>query len=161
MGHALRKAVGLIADQQGRGLAEVAQEAGATLLGGPTSLKAALDCDWDDPDQRQMAWVQVLMTLIQVEAWVQAQEGADLLQSPSPSRSANKMSSWRTPDARPYGKGRPRSAASPSKTGRCAMGGRAKASALMRTTGHLSPWGQRPLTRAAHSPGPLCPLPAA
>ena len=49
LGHALRKAVSVIARQQGRGLAEVAAEAGAELVGGPMSLKAALDLDWDDP----------------------------------------------------------------------------------------------------------------
>ena len=48
LGHALRKAVGVIARQQGRGLRAVAEEAGASLVAGP-SLKAALDLDWDDP----------------------------------------------------------------------------------------------------------------
>ena len=48
LGHALRKAVGVIARQQGRGLPEVAAEAGAPLVAG-SSLKAALDLDWDDP----------------------------------------------------------------------------------------------------------------
>src|SRR5262249_4121393 len=43
LGHALRKALGVIARQQGRGLAEVAAEAGvAPLVGGPYSLKGAL-----------------------------------------------------------------------------------------------------------------------
>src|SRR5215207_3842292 len=42
LGHALRKALSVIARQQGRGLAAVATEAGAPILGG-TSLKAALD----------------------------------------------------------------------------------------------------------------------
>jgi len=32
----------------------VAAEAGAGVLGGP-SLKAALDCDWDDPAARERA----------------------------------------------------------------------------------------------------------
>jgi len=44
LGHDLKKALGVIASQQGRGLAEVATEAGASLLCG-TSLKAALDLD--------------------------------------------------------------------------------------------------------------------
>src|SRR6266540_2440069 len=57
LGHALRKALGVIARQQGRGLpwtagvAAVAVEAGVPQLGGP-SVKAALDCDWDDPAAR-------------------------------------------------------------------------------------------------------------
>ena len=48
LGHALRKALSVIARQQGRGLAAVAQAAGAKLLNG-SSLKAALDLDWDNP----------------------------------------------------------------------------------------------------------------
>ncbi|HEY6410149.1 MAG TPA: transposase, partial [Ktedonobacteraceae bacterium] len=46
MGHALRKVMRVVADQQERTLAEVAQEAGAELVCG-SSLKAALDRDWD------------------------------------------------------------------------------------------------------------------
>ncbi|HLH72708.1 MAG TPA: transposase, partial [Chloroflexota bacterium] len=66
LGHALRKASGVIARQQGRGLAEVATERGAPILGGP-SLKAALDLDWDAPDQRQRALGLVLGALQAVE----------------------------------------------------------------------------------------------
>src|SRR5215204_655511 len=57
MGHALRKALGVIARQQGRGLAEVAAQAGAAvpMVDGTRSLKAALECDWDDPDERALA----------------------------------------------------------------------------------------------------------
>ncbi len=51
LGHALRKALSVIARQQGRGLADVASEAGATLVSG-SSLKAALDLDWDNPTER-------------------------------------------------------------------------------------------------------------
>jgi transposase len=68
LGHALRKALGVIARQQGRGLAELAAEAGAPLLGG-SSLKAALDLDWDDPRERSRALVLVLGALEAVEAW--------------------------------------------------------------------------------------------
>src|SRR5947209_229620 len=46
VGHALKKIIRVVADQQGRELGEVAQEAGAELMCG-TSLKAALDRDWD------------------------------------------------------------------------------------------------------------------
>ena len=53
LGHALRKALSVIARQQGRGLTDVATEAGvAEMVGRPLSLKAALDLDWDDPDAR-------------------------------------------------------------------------------------------------------------
>lgn len=70
LGHALRKALGVIARQQGWGLAEVAQEAGAEALAG-SSLKAALDLDWDDPAERAVALSRVLGTLEAVEEYLQ------------------------------------------------------------------------------------------
>ncbi len=69
MGHALRKAVGVIARQQGRELADVAAEAGAGVVAG-SSLKAALDLNWDDPAERTQALVQVLDALTAVETWL-------------------------------------------------------------------------------------------
>jgi len=48
LGHALKKALSVIARQQGRELAAVAHEAEAEVLAG-SSLKAALDLDCDDP----------------------------------------------------------------------------------------------------------------
>ena len=48
LGHALKKALGVIAGRQGRGLAEVAKAAGAPVLTEAGSLKAALDLDWDE-----------------------------------------------------------------------------------------------------------------
>jgi len=72
LGHALRKAIGVLARQQGRELAAEAAQAGAPLLGG-SSLKAALDCDWDDPAARAGALGQVLAALTAVEAHVAAQ----------------------------------------------------------------------------------------
>jgi hypothetical protein len=74
LGHALRKAVGVIARQQGRGLAAVAVEAGVPLLSGPQSLKAALDCNWDDPAERTAALGQVLAALGAVETWLEQQD---------------------------------------------------------------------------------------
>jgi len=75
LGHALRKAVGVIARQQGRGLADVAGEAGAAVVGG-SSLKAALDLDWDDPTAREQALRLVLGALDAAEGWLAAQPGA-------------------------------------------------------------------------------------
>src|SRR5215210_448988 len=63
MGHALRKALGVIARQQGRGLADVARETGASLVA-DVSLKAALDLDWDDPTARESALRMVLDALV-------------------------------------------------------------------------------------------------
>jgi len=77
LGHALRKALSVIARQQGRGLAEIATEADASLLGG-SSLKAALDRDWDDPGERAEALGVVLATLTRVERWLEAKpEGSE------------------------------------------------------------------------------------
>jgi len=78
MGHALRKALGVIAVVQGRGQAAgipaVAAQAGVPQLGA-SSLKAALDRDWDDPAARDQALAQVLGFLDQVEAFVAGQFG--------------------------------------------------------------------------------------
>jgi hypothetical protein len=81
VGHALKKVMRVVADQQGRELAEVAQEAGAELVCG-TSLKAALDRDWDQLGQREEALGLVLKVLQTVESWVQTlhQEETELVQ---------------------------------------------------------------------------------
>ena len=78
MGHALCKALGVIAVLQGRGQAAgtavVAAQAGVPQLAG-SSLKAALDRDWDDPAARQEALAQVLGFLGQVESFVAGYAG--------------------------------------------------------------------------------------
>src|SRR6266516_4453758 len=69
MGHALRKALGVIAVLQGRGqaggTAALAVQAGAPQLAA-SSLKAALDMDWDHPAAAGQALSQVLGLLDQV-----------------------------------------------------------------------------------------------
>jgi transposase len=76
MGHALRKALGVIAVLQGRGQAAgtavVAAQAGTPQLAA-SSLKAALDRDWDDPAARDAALAQVLGLLDRVEAFIAGQ----------------------------------------------------------------------------------------
>jgi hypothetical protein len=76
MGHALRKALGVVAVLQGRGQAAgitmLAQQAGAPELAA-SSLKAALDADWDDPAARDTALAQVLGLLDRVEAFLAGQ----------------------------------------------------------------------------------------
>ncbi len=69
VGHAIKKVMRVVADQQGRELAEVAQEAGVELVCG-TSLKAALDRDWDQQIQKEEALELVLQVLHTVDAWV-------------------------------------------------------------------------------------------
>jgi transposase len=81
VGHALSKVMRVVADQQGRELVEVAKEAGAEVVCA-TSLKAALDRDWDQVGQREEALGLVLDVLQVVERWVQTlqQEEAQLTQ---------------------------------------------------------------------------------
>jgi hypothetical protein len=78
MGHALRKALGVIAVLQGRGQAAgvmmVAQQAGAPELAA-SSLKAALDRDWDNPAARDQALAVMLGLLDRVEAFIAGQAG--------------------------------------------------------------------------------------
>lgn len=76
LGHALRKALGVIARQQGRELASVAMEAGAAIVA-QSSLKAALDRDWDDAAAQTEALAVVLTALDQVEQWLAAATSAD------------------------------------------------------------------------------------
>ena len=78
MGHALRRALGVIAVLQGRGqaagTAAVAAQAGVPQLAA-SSLKAALDADWDDPAARDHALARVLVLLDQVDAYIAGQAG--------------------------------------------------------------------------------------
>jgi hypothetical protein len=64
----------VIARQQGRGLAAVAAEARAELAAG-SSLKAALDLDWDDPAARETELGMVLAALEAVECWLAGRPG--------------------------------------------------------------------------------------
>jgi hypothetical protein len=68
-GHALRKAWGVRARQQGRGLRARAEEAGASLVAG-ASLQAALALAWDDPGARQQALPLILARLTAVAQWL-------------------------------------------------------------------------------------------
>lgn len=78
MGHALRKALGVIAVLQGRGQTAgtviAAAQAGVPQLTA-SSLKAALDLDWDDPAARDRALAEVLGCLDRVEAFAARQLG--------------------------------------------------------------------------------------
>jgi Transposase DDE domain/Transposase domain (DUF772) len=76
LGHALRKALGVIARQQGRGLSAVASEAGAPLVAA-SSVKAALDLDWDDPRAQPQALRLVLDALDTVEQWLATHPAPD------------------------------------------------------------------------------------
>jgi hypothetical protein len=69
LGHALCKAMSVIARQQGWGLVDTAEQVGAQAVTG-SSLKAALDIDWDDIEQRQRGLTVVLRALTNLERWL-------------------------------------------------------------------------------------------
>ncbi len=76
LAHALRKALEVIARNQKQDLATIAQQAGADIVSG-SSLKAALDLDWDDPQQRTQALTTILQTLSNIESWVEQKSELD------------------------------------------------------------------------------------
>jgi len=78
VGHALKKVMRVVADQQGRELVEVATEAGAGLVC-RSSLKATLDRDWDQPHEKDEALTLVLNVLRAVENWVETLQQEDAL----------------------------------------------------------------------------------
>jgi transposase len=78
LGHALKKVLRVVADQQEQELAEVAKEAGAELVCG-SSLKAALDRDWNQQMEKDEALGLVLNVLRAVETWVQTLQQEDAL----------------------------------------------------------------------------------
>jgi hypothetical protein len=69
LGHALKKALQVIAQDYQQDLTTVAANTGADIIT-ETSLKAALDLDWDDPETRNAALSTILQTLNSVESWV-------------------------------------------------------------------------------------------
>jgi Transposase DDE domain len=69
LGHALKKALQVIAQNSQLSLTNVATSAGADIIT-ETSLKAALDLDWDDPEARKVALSTILQALNSVESWV-------------------------------------------------------------------------------------------
>ena len=73
----------------GAGGAAVASEAGAEVVSA-SSLKAALDRDWDDPQARQQALRQVLTALDAVERWLATQGEA----ATEPSAVASMAAAW-------------------------------------------------------------------
>jgi Transposase domain (DUF772) len=98
VGHALKKVMRVVADQQGRELVEIAKEAGAEVVC-ETSLKAALDRDWDQVGQREEALSVVLKVLQAVETWVQTlpeQEASLALPPLQTARAASKSKMCRS-----------------------------------------------------------------
>lgn len=79
LGHTLKKAVRLMASAQGRSLEEVASEVGAQMVIG-SSLKAALDLNWDDPEERSQALEMLLNTFDTVEDMMEKKMKSDPLE---------------------------------------------------------------------------------
>lgn len=69
LGHALKKALQVIAQDYQQDLTTVTASVGADIIT-EISLKAALDLDWDDPEARNVALSTILQTLNSVESWV-------------------------------------------------------------------------------------------
>jgi Transposase DDE domain/Transposase domain (DUF772) len=70
LGHALRKAVGLAAQELGTSAPAVVAAAGLTLVG-HSSLKAALDLDWGEPRARAHALGLVLEEVARWQHWLE------------------------------------------------------------------------------------------
>src|SRR4029450_13894435 len=70
LGHALRKAVGLAAQELGASAEAILEEAGLVLVG-QSSLKAALDLDWGQPKAREKALRLVLEEVDRWQRWLE------------------------------------------------------------------------------------------
>ncbi len=71
LGHALRKAVRLIAQSNGQAIADVANNTQVNDLVTVTSLKACLDLNWDQPTERSYALELILNALDRLESSLQ------------------------------------------------------------------------------------------
>ncbi|BAC88092.1 IS1182-like element ISGvi6 family transposase [Gloeobacter violaceus] len=72
LGHAMRKALRIMVCQTGVGLAQWAEQTGTTLVAG-SSLKAALDIDWSQPDECAEALGRLLGALESLESYLDGQ----------------------------------------------------------------------------------------
>ena len=81
LGHALRKAVGLAAQELGTSAEAVVEDAGLTLVG-HSSLKAALDLDWGEPSARARALGLVLEEVARWQRWLEQQQTLAAQQPP-------------------------------------------------------------------------------
>src|SRR5262249_30911352 len=73
LGHALRKAVGLVAQALDASTEALVEDAGLTLVG-HSSLKAALDLDWGEPSARERALGLVLEEVGRWQRWLEQQQ---------------------------------------------------------------------------------------
>jgi hypothetical protein len=81
LGHAVRAALRTVAARTDQTIEAVATAAGIPLVVG-TSLKAALDRDWDDPAQRQQALATLLAQIDALRTWLRTEHAAALTRPP-------------------------------------------------------------------------------
>ena len=81
LGHALRKAVGLVAQTLGTSTDVLLEEAGLTL-GGHSSLKAALDRNWGEPRAKEQALRLVREEVDRWKRWLEQPQSLPEPQSP-------------------------------------------------------------------------------
>ncbi len=81
LGHALRKAVGLVAQELGTSTDVLLEEAGLTLVG-HRSLKAALDLGWGEPGAREKALRLVLEEVDRWQRWLEQHQSLSEPESP-------------------------------------------------------------------------------
>jgi hypothetical protein len=81
LGHALRKAVDLAAQVQGTAPDARLEEAGLGLVG-HSSLKAALDLDWGEPQAREQALRLVLEEVDRWKRWLEQHQSLAVAESP-------------------------------------------------------------------------------
>ena len=77
IGHAARELLRTVAERLGLDEAVAAQRAGIPLVTG-SSLKAALDIDWDDPKQKKVALAQLLAQVQSLAGFVERELAAEL-----------------------------------------------------------------------------------
>ena len=81
LGHALRKAVGLVAQTLGTSTDVLLEEAGLTLVG-HSSLKAALDLRWGEPGAREKALRLVLEEVDRWKRWLEQHQSLPKPEAP-------------------------------------------------------------------------------
>src|SRR5712692_4430061 len=81
IGHAMREVLRTISERRGVSMDEAAHQAGVALITS-TSLKAALDIDWDDPQQRKDALAQLLEQVRSLTAFLERELAQELAKPP-------------------------------------------------------------------------------
>lgn len=141
LAHAARKAIVCVAALLNHSPGFVAYSGRAPLLAAEHSIKRALDTEWSDAEQKAQALRDLVEQVDSLERWVckhlpdQVEQPRCPVTSLRCARSASKISSRIPPvAARVSATGGPRSAASRSKTVRCATTERARASGSTATS---------------------------